>query len=199
MFSAPLYVYGKDFWWQQKNAEAELVIPGRTIMFRPGFETEASRVNKAMAACLAGFHPQVGDEAIVKGLGMPGLPGRFEVHPGETIFVLDVAHTPESIDNFLEGVSRRYPCARIAFAAGFLADKPAEIMLKKMQTLGRVYYAPIKDSRGFDAATISVPDAVRAESISAAMTLAAEQADVVCVTGSFAAVREARILLSNRK
>jgi len=199
LFASPVLVYGKEFHWQQDNGDAELVLPGRHLRFRPGFETNADKVNKAMAACLATFHPLVGDKAILEGIRLARLPGRFEVYPGTPPFVLDVAHTPESIANLMDGLIRRFPDATIAYVAGFLEDKPVQAMLEQIVAVSeKVYYSPVQDSRSYDANAINVAGAVKAGSITEAITLAEFQADVVCVTGSFAAVREARILLSNR-
>ena len=199
LFGAPLFSYGSDFDWQQHEDDVKLILPGRSISFRHGFETEANQVNKAMAACLASFHPQVRDEAMIQGLGMPGLPGRFEVHLGHPAYVLDVAHTPESIDNLLAGVKKRFPKAIIAFVAGFLADKSAGEMLQMMLAASsEVFYAPVKDIRSIDITNPLITGPKLCDSIAAAMGQAAAAADVICVTGSFAAVREARIILSNR-
>lgn len=153
-----------------------------------------------MAACLACFHPGMTDGAIAQGIALGQLPGRFEIVSGNPTYILDVAHTPESVANLVAGIARKYPGRRTAFVAGFLADKPALTMLAKMQAVSdKVLFAPVQDSRSFSAANLDVPGAEKYSSIGAAMSEAAANADVICVTGSFAAVREARMLLSKGK
>ena len=196
--AAPLYLYDRDFAWEEKNGFRGLRLPGKTLQLFPCFATDADKVNKAMAACLAVLHPQVTEAAIAEGISTGGLPGRFEVISGTPVFVLDVAHTPESIDNFIAGIKRKYPGRSLAFVAGFLEDKPVEVMLAKMEAAGKVFYAPVEDYRGYNPQAILFAGGVRTPSISTALSLAAAEAEVVGVTGSFAAVREARGLLSKR-
>ena len=199
LFSAPVLAAGRDFAWRQKGARAELQLPGRHISFVPhGFETRASRANKAMAACLAGLYPGISSEAIVRGLQEPGLPGRFEVWGTSPAVVLDVAHTPESVANLIEAVAARFAGKDVVYVAGFLADKKIDEMLRQMLATGaRVYCAPVRDARSF------VPGPVPAGAeifpgISAAVEAAAARTEVLCVTGSFAAVAEARLFLSKQ-
>lgn len=194
-FRAQVFAFAKDFAWLDGEM-TELVLPGRTLRFKAGFETGASRINKAMAACMASFHPHIDDGAIVEGIMRSYLPGRFEVINDNPVHVLDVAHTPESVENLLLGLRQRFRGVTLAMVAGFLADKPGDVMLNMMiDAADIVYFAPIKDPRGYDPSAIKA-QANRASSITEAIRLARTQADVICVTGSFSAVGEARILLS---
>lgn len=195
---SPLLLYAQEYGWLEDNGY-RLKLPGRILEFQGEFKTEADKLNIAMAACLSDFHPLVSPRAIIEGVKLASLPGRFEIHQGKPILVLDVAHTPEAVDNLLRAVSRRFPDCRVAWVAGFLADKSVLAMLKRMTAMSAaVFYAPVEDRRSFDVDLLDTPGAVKAESISKAIDLASGQADVICVTGSFSAVREARKLLSKR-
>lgn len=194
LFSAPALVYGREFAWDSPGRQ--LVLPGKTISTCVE-DTEAGCMNRALAACLAGFHPRVTPEAIAEGIQAQQLPGRFEVYSGPPVYILDVAHTPESVDNLLQKIRLKFPGGRLACVAGFLMDKPVETMLNQMAAAADyLYYASVQDERSFDAPLL--PQGIRAESISHAIEEAASNAELICVTGSFAAVREARILLSKR-
>lgn len=194
---APVFAADEDFAWQERGP-LELRLPGKTLSVETEFITDADKTNTAMAACLAAFHPHVSSWAIIQGLKRaPRLPGRFEVLPGRPAFVLDVAHTPESVANLLAAIVRRHPGGKLAFVAGFLADKRATEMLAIMlSTTDLVYWAPVLDQRSFTPEGFS--GGIQVDSISEGIIAAMSQADVVCITGSFAAVREARLFLVQR-
>lgn len=194
-FAAPLFRHGLDFQWRN-GSPVQLHLPNRSLAFQANPETPAAQINKAMAACMASLDSRVGDEAIIQGILAPGLPGRFEVHPGTPTLVLDVAHTPEAVANLVQGVAQRFPGKRVAYVAGFLADKEAEAMLRGLGSGSKVYCAPVQDSRSFDVTRIDIPGVRLAPSIAAAMGEAAAGVDILCITGSFSAVREARAVLS---
>ncbi len=194
---APVFAADEDFAWQERGP-LELRLPGKTLSVETEFITDADKKNTAMAACLAAFHPRVSSRAIIQGIKRaPRLPGRFEVLPGRPAFVLDVAHTPESVANLLAAIVRRHPGGKLAFVAGFLADKRATEMLAIMlSTTELVYWAPVLDQRSFTPGGLS--GGIQVDSISEGIRAAMSQADVVCITGSFAAVREARLFLVQR-
>jgi len=195
--SAPVLEADKDFAWEESNGAFTFMLPGKTLSVETEFVTDADKINTAMAACLAAFHPLVDTKAILQGIKKaPRLPGRFHVLPGKPAFVLDVAHTPEAINNLMSALGRRFPGARIACVAGFMADKRAREMLEIMHTASeQVYFAPVKDERSFSADCLS--GGIRVESISVGIREAMSFADVICITGSFAAVREAMQFLGH--
>jgi folylpolyglutamate synthase/dihydropteroate synthase len=110
--------------------------------------------------------------------------------------VLDVGHTPEAMANLVEGVAARFPDKTVTYVVGFLADKDVLAMLKILAAESQVYAAPLQNKRSFSVESIEFFNVTLAPSIAAAMKEAATSADVVCVTGSFAAVAEAKSLLS---
>lgn len=188
---APVLSYPSDFAWQERG-KLELRLPEKTLSLATEFTTDAHKANTAMAACLATFHPRISDKAIIEGIKRaPRLPGRFEVMPGRPVFILDVAHTPESVANLLAAMAEKYPRAKLALVAGFLADKQVTEMLALMlAATEQVYLAPVLDPRSYDPRGLA--GGIQVDSICAGIIAALPQADVVCVTGSFAAVREAR-------
>lgn len=194
---APVFSYPSDYAWQEEGALA-LKLPEKTLAVATNFTTEADKANAAMAACLATFHPLMTDKAIIEGIKRaPRLPGRFDVVPGRPVLVMDVAHTPESVANLLAAIAREYPGAKLAFVAGFLADKQVKEMLALMLAAADlVYCAPVLDQRSFDPRGLS--KGIQVDSIGAGIIAAMPQADVICITGSFAAVREARVFLEHK-
>lgn len=192
LLKAPLLLNQVDFGWEQTGTQVLLRLPGRSLRFEADFLTAAAQVNKAMAACMAALDPGVDDAAIIQGVLAPGLPGRFEIIPGSPPMVLDVAHTPEAVANLVEGTKARFPGKKVAYVAGFLADKSGEAMLKQLLAVSsRVFLAPVQDRRSFQGSGISIPQVEQSPSIAAAMEKGRAGVDVLCVTGSFAAVREA--------
>lgn len=194
-FGAPLFAFPADFSWQ----DSVLQLPTMALPLRAVFASPAEKTNAALAACMAAFHPGITGEAIIQGIeNAPPLPGRFEVVPGQPTYVLDVAHTPESIANLLAAVEGHFPDKRLALVAGFLADKNVAAMLAHMLArTDRVYLAPVKEERSF--IPRDFPQGIKAESIGAAIAAATPQADVICITGSFAAVREASAYIASVK
>lgn len=187
LFGAPVYSFPADFTWQKDV----LQLPSMSLPIEVEFTSPAEEINAALAACMATFHPRITREAIIQGiLNAPRLPGRFQVIPGKPTYVLDVAHTPESVANLLAAIARHFPGGRLAIVAGFLADKNVTEMLALMHAkTSRIYLAPVREPRSYDPG--GLVQGIKAPSIGAAIEAAIPQADVICVTGSFAAVREA--------
>lgn len=185
---APLYAYPADFGWRENG---RLALPGLSLTYSGEFVTPADKVNAALAACLASFWPGLTGQAIVQGFCQrPQLPGRFEILATKPPVVLDVAHTPEAVANLITGLKRRFPGASLAFVAGFMADKRIADMLTLLTAAGSVLLAPIADEGGYRPGDVGVPVLA---SVAAGLAAASVQADIVCVTGSFAAVRAARL------
>lgn len=195
-FAAPLLQYQVDFSWQGDLPQVELCLPDRRVQFRANYETPATQANKAMAACMASLDANVNGEAIIQGIMAPGLPGRFEIIPGRPTLVLDVGHTPEAVANLVEAMAVRFPGKKTTYVAGFLADKDALAMLRIMAAGSQVYVAPLQDKRSFSVEDIALTNVTLAPSIAAAMEKVATDTDVLCVTGSFAAVAQAKSMLS---
>lgn len=191
---APLFLYGQHFSWLGEDPVLTLQLPCYSLGLDRAFSSPAEKENAALAACLAAYQGRVTPAAIAAGiLAGRKLPGRFEILPGSPVYVLDVAHTPEAVVNLREALQGRFPGEKIAFVAGFLADKKATAMLALMAGMGPVFLAPVKDSRSYYPAADQGPNVV--ESIEAGLAAAKKLARVVCVTGSFAAVREAKTFL----
>lgn len=191
LLAAPVWAYPADFYWREEGRGARLVLPGMELWLERKAATPAEKIDWALAARLAAFHPRVDPRAIGRGLALvPRLPGRFEVVPGEPVFVLDVAHTPEAVANLLSALEEHFPGQRIAFVAGFLADKEGKVMLGLMMAGDRpVYHAPLRHPRSL--LWQDCPLGIPVPSVREGIKRAGARASVVCVTGSFAAVKEA--------
>lgn len=187
LFGAPVYSFPADFTWQKDV----LQLPSMSLPIEVEFTSPAEEINAALAACMATFFPGITREAIIQGiLNAPRLPGRFQVIPGKPTYVLDVAHTPDSVANLLAAIAQHFPGGRLAIVAGFLADKNVTEMVALMHAqTSRIYLAPVREPRSYDPGGLL--QGIKVPSIGSAIEAALTQADIICVTGSFAAVREA--------
>jgi len=150
-------------------------------------------------------------EAIVRhGLATTFAPGRFEVFTDDAgcRFVLDGAHTPESMRALAGALLARFPADQLTVVAGMLSDKNPEIVLSPLVDLtDRWIVCPANSPRSLSAESMQLSlsrldvaaesSATVAAGIHAAATHPStpSSARVVVVTGSFTIVAEARVAL----
>ncbi len=182
-------LYGREIGWHKQNSRWQLALPEASLDIEPMAATASSRNNRALAAAMALTHPRVGQEHIVSAINTPGPTGRFQIVPGRPVLVLDVAHTPESVADLLDGLAQQFPGSRLGFVAGFASDKQGNDMARQLAGAGAVVLV----DAGYPVEGLDMPVA---PSVAAALEQLVSQADVVAVTGSFAVVREAFVLLS---
>ena len=194
LLSAPLYSYPGDIFWTKVGGRKILRLPTLTLPIELDFHTVADQVNVALAACLASFHPGVGVQAIQQGLrSRPHLPGRFEIAGSDPICIIDVAHTPESLANLLKAVKTHYPGLKLAIVTSIMPDKKIRRMLEMMLAFTpHVFLAPVSENQP----PYETLGAVPVDSIGIGITRACNIAEVVCITGSFSAARQAKEYLA---
>jgi dihydrofolate synthase/folylpolyglutamate synthase len=156
----------------------------------------------AAAEALAGAGLPIGGEAVLAGLQTVRWPGRLEVLRRAPLVVVDGAHNPESAARLREALHTHFPGRRLTLILGILADKDLTgIAAELVPAAQRVLVTAARQLRA--APVAALVDAVaaaggRAEvapAVAAALAAAladADEADMICVTGSLMTVAEAR-------
>ena len=134
------------------------------------------------------------------------IPGRFErrVDPrtGHSL-ILDVAHTPESIEALVSVVIETTGAIQFPFVISLLDDKPAEQILRLVAPFAAlIAFPPASNPRAWSprdlvelAGKLGI-DSIASPSIAAALDLVPTAAGPGVITGSFAIVAEALRMMS---
>ena len=142
-------------------------------------------------------------EAVHRGLGALSWPGRLELcWLQQRPVLLDVAHTPGSMEQLVEYVTRFFANRRVVVVLGLLRDKPLEAIAAVLSEIAsEVCIAPVKWYRTAEPASVAaalesygVPT-TRWPSIRRALQAALERTterDLIVLTGSVFAVGEAK-------
>lgn len=214
----PCYEYGKDFWItgsceegdarQRFDVEFAAPIPIRSLkdleLSLPGrFQQRNAVLAITSLLCSPNLGPSISAEAIRRGLREVVWPGRLERRQlGTSPVLLDVAHTPASVECMVDYVRRQYAAIRPrVLVLGVLRDKPLERMMPLVSAeFDLVVAAPVKWYRSADPEVVSqtclsagLPCRI-APSIREAVLQAAAEAGggLIVVAGSVFAVGEAK-------
>ncbi|MCW5766030.1 MAG: bifunctional folylpolyglutamate synthase/dihydrofolate synthase [Phycisphaeraceae bacterium] len=143
---------------------------------------------------------------VARGLEQVTLPGRFEVIPGSPRLLLDVAHNPESVRALIKAIGAYLQYESLLVIFGCAADKDVDGMLRHLAMgADKVIFTRVEgNARAANPADlqrryaeISGKSAQTAPSLRAALDLArpaVAREDLVCITGSFYLVGEAKRL-----
>lgn len=147
---------------------------------------------------------------VTRGMEMVRLPGRFEVAPGPVRLLLDGAHNTESMSALVKSISQNLRYDSLVVVFGCAADKDAAAMLRCLamgadkvictRAAGNARAADPHDlARTYHEITGRTAQQTRTlpEALDLAMR-AAGRDDLVCVTGSFYLVGEAKKTLATR-
>lgn len=149
----------------------------------------------------------IDDEAAVAGLAQVSLEGRMEMLCDNPRVIGDAAHNAASIDAVMRAIGQNIPYDSMVVIFGCCQDKDVEGMLKQI-TLGadKIIFTGIKTPRGAnpsDLATsfaeLSGRMAQVARNLGEAMEIAQKavtREDLICITGSFYLVSEAKKLFA---
>ena len=166
-------------------------------------------VNAAIALeAVTRFLPaqELGDELVRAGFETVTIPGRLEiVRPASQhgpAVVMDVAHNPEGMSAFVDGLGEAFAFKEITVVLGVLSDKDHQGMLTELSRLPcRVIATSPRNVRAVSPEELK-QDAERAglraeivSDVSVAVDVAIREtspSDLVCVTGSHYVVGEAR-------
>jgi dihydrofolate synthase/folylpolyglutamate synthase len=148
------------------------------------------------------------DEASVAGLAKVSLEGRMEMICEEPRVLADGAHNAASIEAVMRAIGQNVPYDSMVVIFGCCVDKDINGMLKLIQ-LGadKVIFTQIKSLRAADPAELAVRFsdlsgrmAQCAQSLPEALEIAQKaitREDLICITGSFYLVSEAKTLFAN--
>ena len=150
----------------------------------------------------------IDDHAAIKGLAQVQLPGRMEVVATDPRILVDGAHNAASVEALMRGIGQYIPYDSMVVIFGCAADKDiagmlAQVMRGADKLIFTRYDSP-RAARPEELAEkyeeISGKTAQVAEDLSEAIRVAhnaVSREDLICVTGSFYLVGEAKKLLSN--
>jgi dihydrofolate synthase/folylpolyglutamate synthase len=146
----------------------------------------------------------------VQGLATTKLAGRFELVQWSPRVLFDGAHNPQSVKVLMRAVAQYVSYDALVVVFGCAADKDANAMLHSLAgAADKVIFTRASDNkRAADPhalhrfyQSLDGPMSMVEPSLPAAMELAKRSSnlsDVICVTGSFYVVGEARRWLGNR-
>lgn len=152
----------------------------------------------------------IDDEAAIAGLSKVRLQGRMEMICDEPRVLVDAAHNAASIEALMRAIGQNVPCETMVVIFGCCNDKDIDGMLRQIQ-LGadKVIFTNMDNARGAEARELAIRFAEingnnRMAQVSSSLAQALETAqkaitreDLICITGSFYLVSEAKALFAN--
>jgi dihydrofolate synthase/folylpolyglutamate synthase len=150
----------------------------------------------------------IDDEAAIAGLADVSLEGRMELICEKPRVLVDGAHNAASIEALMRAIGQNIPYDSMVVIFGCCADKDLDGMLRLIQ-LGadKVIFTPIDSPRGAGPtdlaarfAEVSGRMAQVAADLEEAVHIAEKavtRGDLICITGSFHLVREAKVLFAD--
>ncbi len=191
------YVYGQSFLLHGPGGSREL----RTPMLGAHQVTNAATA-VAVADELRARGAAIDEEAIAGGIARTRVAGRLEVMGQRPLVVADGAHNPAAAAVLAESLREYLEWRRCFFVLGAMGGKDLRGIAYKLAGLASgVWCCGLDSRRGRDpdemAAELAplAPHVVVAASVAEGIAQArrrAEEADLICVTGSLYAVAEAR-------
>ncbi len=151
------------------------------------------------------------DIKVVDGLAATKAPGRMEILRGEPRILLDGAHNPEALAALVKSIGAHVPYDSMIMIFGCASDKDVDAMLEKVDTVGdKVIFTKAKGNpraadpdelaRKFESRFVKMHQVAGTleEAVSIARR-AASRDDLICITGSFYLVGEAKKLLEGQR
>lgn len=155
---------------------------------------------------------KIDDARAIEGLRNVYLPGRMEIIHRDPRVLVDGAHNAASIQALIRGIGQHIPYDSMVMIFGCAADKDIRGMMEQLVTgadkviftraAGNARAADPKDLAEMYAEMSDGRIAQVAESLPQALSIAASavhREDLICVTGSFYLVGEAKTLLEGKK
>lgn len=173
-------------------------------------EHQAVNAVTALAALeLAGV--QVAEETIRKGLKKTCWPGRLEILQEDPLVIIDAAHNIDGIKSLSRALQEYFPKESLVVVIGILKDKSIREILRILTPAAEQFIitralhpsraadpkAVAEEARRLTAKPVVAVDDL-AEAIKKGQSLAAE-GGILCVTGSFYTISEARRLIVEEK
>ncbi len=153
----------------------------------------------------------INDARAMEGLNKAFMPGRLELIPAAGAnprIILDCAHNAASLDAMIKGAGQHIPYDSMVMIFGCCSDKDVDGMLEKVSVgADKVIFTNVKNIRTSDPAELAQKYNERfgkmcqvAATLEEALTIARRavtKEDVICITGSFYLVGEAKKLLGS--
>ncbi|MTI81541.1 MAG: bifunctional folylpolyglutamate synthase/dihydrofolate synthase [Firmicutes bacterium] len=210
----PITIVGQDVTWQEKDGQLTVISKKHHYHgINLSLLGEHQRVNAATAVAtveeLHAYDVSITDDNVCKGLARVTWPGRFEVIMGNPTVVLDGAHNTEGARMLANTLKQQFPNRSIVLVLGMLGDKEREKVVSILTPLAStVVITKPNNPRSGDWQRLAelaknyVPKVDIIESIPKAVDKGLELAskeDVVCITGSFYMLAEAREYLLKQR
>lgn len=154
----------------------------------------------------------IDDEKAIVGLQAVSLPGRMEIIHQDPRVLVDGAHNSASIQALMRGIGQHLPYDSMVMVFGCAADKDIRGMMEQVATgadkviftraAGNVRAAAPKELAEIYTELSDGRVAQIAENLEQALAIAnsaVHREDIICVTGSFYLVGEAKTLLAKKK
>lgn len=211
---APLYSYGKEMFTELQYSLLEGnyfnykgISSNIKNLFVPlAGEFQVENASLAIAAAeiinLTGFNITVGD--IAQGVKNSKWPGRFEIIGENPLLILDGAHNPNGVDQFMANLRKLIPEKKIIAILGVFQDKDYPAIVKTVTAHVDEVILTMADNPRATPVKLLVEIAKQylsekniwqstniADAIKKALQIA-QQDDVICVTGSLYTVGEAK-------
>jgi dihydrofolate synthase/folylpolyglutamate synthase len=191
------FPFGQSFRLIGPNGERKMRTP---MLGRHLVQNAATAVATAEAIRSRGF--TISEQAIVDGVAHTRVPGRLEVMGQKPLIVADGAHNGESAAALAEALKEYFQWRRCFLILGANRDKDVrEIGMKLAKLAELIICTRFQNPRAMDPYQMVQevgflgPAAVAEETVSGALETAlghAAEEDLICITGSFYLVAEAR-------
>jgi dihydrofolate synthase/folylpolyglutamate synthase len=172
-------------------------------------EHQAPNCGLALAVLgkLIGMGLPMNELDVVDGLAETRVPGRMEIIGRRPRVLLDGAHNPEALGALVKAIGAHVPYDSMVVIFGCAGDKPVDGLLEQVEKIGdKVIFTRAKGNpRAADPSELAEKFRARshkmwqiADTLDEALAIARRATgrdDLVCVTGSFYLVGEARKLL----
>jgi dihydrofolate synthase/folylpolyglutamate synthase len=164
-------------------------------------------VNATLALAAATLYLGAAPAGAAAAIGACRIPGRKEIIAGSPAYVLDVAHTHQSLAALDAFLAERFPGTPVAAVVALARDKPAGRLIPRIEQFAReIVCVRVDPVRGREAADLARCARRRRARVAPALPAALARAEraagprgVVCVCGSFVLVGQARAWLRRRK
>lgn len=217
---APVYVIGKDLDYTSRfendrtsGPHIRICVGGKTSRFdhiRVPLPGEHQGYNLAVAFglidTLRARGMNINEQLVLQGLDNFSIPGRMELHNTDPRIILDGAHNAASVEALMKAIGQSTSYDSMVVVFGCNADKDIQGMLQHVQ-LGadKIIFTRARTGRAADPDQLArryeemsgkmaqvAPDMRKAMNSALA---ACSREDLICVTGSFYLVGEAKLYL----
>lgn len=213
--NSPLILVGRDVTWEHRSLSTAgqcFTLQGRKGIYENlqlpllGRHQQVNAATAVAAAeILMDLDVALNAKAVRDGLAATRWPGRLEILRREPLVIIDVAHNYDGARSLRRALEDYFPGRSLVLVIGMLGDKERTKVAAELAAVARVVVVTKPNSpragnwqelaveAGRHAPEVHVIENIE-EAVNKALTLAGPE-EMVCVTGSFYMVSEARQLL----